>query len=158
MKRFEPTFFEKLFDDSPSEPARRRLSLDELKDSVARDLEALLNARSTLDEARSEEYPLAANSSLSYGLRDFAAMNLSNPDHRREICRSIERTVSCHEKRLKDIKVEIELGRRSVNALHFSIRGVLMVHPAQERVNFDALLQPTTLQYAVSRDPLRRIT
>lgn len=156
MKRFEPSFFEKLFDDSPTESARRRLTLEELKESVARDLESLLNARSILDEIRCADYPLAARSALTYGLRDFAAMNLSNPEHRREICRSIERTILCHEKRLREVRVDLELGLPSVNALHFAIHALLMVRPVQERVNFDASLQPTTLQYAVSRNGTRR--
>jgi len=48
MKRFEPSFLDKLFDDDPYEPAAaalRQLSLEELKSTVARDVESLLNTR-----------------------------------------------------------------------------------------------------------------
>ena len=51
IKGFEPSLFDKLFDDPPLAAVRRKLSLDELKDSVARDLEALLNTRVVFDAA-----------------------------------------------------------------------------------------------------------
>ncbi|NMG77540.1 type VI secretion system baseplate subunit TssE [Aromatoleum diolicum] len=158
MKGFELTLFEKLFDDSPMEPVRRSLSVDELKDSVARDLEALLNARTTIDETLADRYPESMKSPATYGLRDFAGMSLSNLNHRASICRSIELAIFRHEPRLKDVEVSLELDRRSVNALYFSIKAILVVRPAQEPVNFDALLQPTTLQYSVNRQNLRRGT
>ena len=53
MKRFEPSFLDKLFDDEPhlpASPAMRQLSLDELKSTVARDVEAILNTRIALTE------------------------------------------------------------------------------------------------------------
>jgi len=49
MKRFEPSFLDKLFDEEPHLPAAaalRHLSLEELKSTVARDVESLLNTRS----------------------------------------------------------------------------------------------------------------
>ena len=155
MKGFEPTFFDKLFDDSPAGPARPVLSLEQLKDTVARDLEALLNARTTVDESLALYHPEAAQSPLTYGLRDFAAMSLNNPHDRAAICRSIETAIARHEPRLRNVEVRIELDRRSVNALYFSIKALLVVRPAREPVNFDALLQPTTLLYSVNRQAPR---
>lgn len=151
MKGFEPTFFDKLFDDSPAESARRSLSIEQLKDAVARDLEALLNARTIVDESVAASYPQAMRSPLTYGLADFAAMSLNNPEHRAAICQSIELAIARHEPRLRNVEVQLELERRSVNALYFSIKALLVVRPAREPVNFDALLQPTTLLYSVNR-------
>lgn len=129
--------------------------MDELKDAVARDLEALLNARTTIDESLADSYPESMKSPATYGLKDFAGMSLSNLNHRSSICRSIERAISRHEPRLKNVEVSLELDRRSVNALYFSIKALLVVRPAQEPVNFDALLQPTTLQYSVNKQSSR---
>lgn len=70
---------------------------------------------------------------------------------RQRICTGIEQAVAVHEPRLREVRVELELHRQAINALHFSIRAVLVVNPAQEPVAFDALLQPTSLQYSVSR-------
>jgi type VI secretion system protein ImpF len=151
MKGFEAPFFDKLFDDSPLAPVRRRLSIGELKDCVARDLEDLLNARTGIDEALNERFPEAMRSLLTFGLNDFASTSLSSVHDRARICASLERTIARHEPRLRDVHVVLELDRRSINALYFSIRALLVVKPAQEPVSFDAMLQPTTLQYSVSK-------
>lgn len=150
-KGFEPSFFDKLFDDQPVGAARRRLSLEQLKDSVARDLEALLNTRMAMDEELAESFPLVARSVAGFGLADFAGLSLANVYHRRKICSSIESAIAAHEPRLRDVRVDLELHRKTVNALYFSINAVLVVRPAQEPVSFDALLTPTSLQYSVSR-------
>jgi type VI secretion system protein ImpF len=47
--------------------------------------------------------------------------------------------------------VSLELDAQSTNALYFSIRAKLVVHPAEEPVSFDAMLQASTLQYSVTR-------
>lgn len=150
-KGFEPSLFDKLFDDQPMAAARRRLSLEQIKDSVARDLEALLNTRMVLDEEIQAAYPLAASTVASYGLRDFAGLSLASIPDRRAICRAIETAIAAHEPRLREVKVELDLYRKAVNALNFSINAILVVRPAQEPVAFDALLQPTSLQYSISR-------
>lgn len=150
-KGFEPSLFDKLFDDLPVGAVRRRLSLDQLKDSVARDLEALLNTRAILDEQWCSEFPLAADSVAGFGMSDFAGLSLANVHDRRRICTAIAGAIVAHEPRLRDVRVALELHRKTVNALYFSINAVLYVRPAQEPVAFDALLQPTSLQYSVSR-------
>ena len=73
--------------------------------------------------------------------------------HRRTVGRrvAIESAIAAHEPRLRDVRVDLELQRKTVNALYFSINAVLVVRPAQEPVSFDALLTPTSLQYSVSR-------
>lgn len=151
MKGFEPSLFDKLFDDSPVLHVRRRLSLEDLKDSVARDLEALLNTRTVIDEDLAGRFPLAVDSIASFGLNDFAGLSLASVHDRRRICTSIERAIARHEPRLKDVQVTLELNRHSINALFFSIRALLVVRPTQEPVSFDAMLQPTTLQYSIHR-------
>lgn len=157
MRGFEPTLFDKLCDDSPVEVVQRRLSVDELKDSVARDLEALLNARTIFDDTFTERFPEAAKSIATYGLVDFAGLSLASVHDRAAICRSLEEAIARHEPRLRNVQVSLDLDRKSVNSLAFSIKAVLVVKPAREPVSFDALLQPTTLQYSVNRQKLRGI-
>jgi type VI secretion system protein ImpF len=151
IKGFEPSLFDKLFDDLPVGAARWRLSLEQLKDSVARDLEALLNTRVIIGEEHDKSFPLAVRSVAGFGLSDFAGLSLANVHDRRRICASIAAAIAAHEPRLRDVRVDLELHRKTVNALYFSINAVLFVRPAQEPVAFDALLQPTSLQYSVSR-------
>ncbi|MCB4359503.1 type VI secretion system baseplate subunit TssE [Quatrionicoccus australiensis] len=151
IKGFEPSLFDKLFDDLPLGAVRRRLSLEQLKDSVARDLEALLNTRVVFEESFGDDFPLAVRSVAGFGMSDFAGFSLANIYDRGRICASISSAIAAHEPRLRDVQVDLELHRKAVNALYFSINAVLFVRPAQEPVAFDALLQPTSLQYSVSR-------
>jgi type VI secretion system protein ImpF len=152
--RFHPTLFQRLFDDAPRRPVEddplRRWSMDELKASVAGDLESLLNSRAGLTEEMLQAYPAAGTSVLSFGMCDFVGRSLASPADRSHICRTLERTIGAHEPRLRNIKVGLAVDERAVNVLHFSISAVLVVHPAQEPVSFDALLQPTIQQYSVA--------
>jgi type VI secretion system protein ImpF len=152
--RFEPGLFDKLFETDPagaSSPTVRTLTLDELKSSVAHDLELLLNTRMGFTEERMKAFPECARSILTYGLSDFSGRSLASDDDRKFICRSIELAIARHESRLTRVKVSLELREQSTSALHFAINALLIVHPAQEPVNFDAFLQPSTHQYSVMR-------
>lgn len=154
MSRFEPGLLDKLFNDEPHRPApaaMRRLSLDELKGTVARDIESLLNARIVFTDERLAALPECKRSVLTYGLNDFSGLSLASHDDRETICESIQRAIERHEPRLKQVVVNLELDRQSTNALYFAIQAVLVVRPSEEPVTFDALLQPSTLQYSVTR-------
>jgi type VI secretion system protein ImpF len=155
MKRFEPSLFDKLFDDDPHGQApatMRHLSLEELKSNVARDIESILNTRIAFSEELLEGLPECGRSVLTYGLNDFSGLSLASYTDRMFICRSIQRAIERHEPRLQRVKVALELNeQQSTNMLYFAIQALLVVHPAQEPVNFDAMLQPSTLQYSVSR-------
>lgn len=154
MKGFEPGLLEKLFDDAPREPGHgifKRLSLEEFKESVARDVEALLNSRFVMDEEALRNYPHCQRSLATYGLNDFSGRSLASSPDRAFICRALELAIARHEPRLTQVRVSLDPDQRSTGALRFSISAMLVVHPSREPVSFDALLQPTTLQYSVSR-------
>lgn len=154
MKRFEPSLLDKLFDDDPHSPApaaMRQWSLEELKGRVARDVEALLNTRIVMTEAELAKLPECQRSVLTYGLNDFAGLSLASHYDRTFICESIEQAIARHEPRLREVRVALEVNEQSTNALNFVIRAKLVVHPAEEPVSFDAMLQASTLQYSVTR-------
>ncbi|MBB5019916.1 type VI secretion system protein ImpF [Chitinivorax tropicus] len=154
QRGFAPTLFEKLFDDEPKVPSEvnplRRLNVEQLKESVAKDLEALLNSRRGFG-GELESFPQAKQSILSFGIIDFVGMSLSNPDDCHRICSALEETIYAHEMRLQNVKVSLDAAKGSTNSLVFSISALLVVHPAQEPVSFDAFLQPTTQQYSVNQ-------
>lgn len=154
MKGFEPSLFDKLFDAAPRSPgasALRRLSVDELKDTIARDLEALLNTRTVFIAEDFMGFPECDSSVLTYGLNDFANLSIASHTDREFICKSIQRAIAHHEPRLHEVVVTLEVRRRSSHDLYFGISAKLNIGPEQEAVNFDALLQPAILQYSVSR-------
>lgn len=155
MRGFTPDLFDRLL----GQPLRNgvvvaRLNLEELKDAVARDLEALLNTRSTIQDGALAAFPECGKSMVGYGLCDFADRSLSSPTDRAHICTCIEQTIERHEPRLLDAKAVLEMrddAAPSVNRLSFSITAVLVGSRSQEPVNFDAVLQPSTLQYSIRK-------
>jgi type VI secretion system protein ImpF len=154
MEGFTPGFFDRLLGASirgVGHAMVSRMSLEDFKDSVARDLEALLNTRSVIKDDTLKAYPECSASIVTYGLTDFADRSLSSPSDRAYICTCLEETIARHEPRLRDVKALLEVREESVNRLKFSITAVLVASKSEEPVNFDALLQPSTLQYSISK-------
>jgi type VI secretion system protein ImpF len=156
--RFKRTLFEQLFDAAPQRAAEhdplRGWSIDELKDSVALDLEALLNSRSAMAAEDVADFPAARTSLVCYGMHDFVGRSMANPADRAHICQTLEQTIAAHEPRLRDVVVSLVADTHAVNVLRFTISAVLVVEPAQEPVSFDAMLQPTTQRYSVAKGRL----
>lgn len=154
MEGFTPGFFDRLLGTSirgVGYAAVMRMSLEDFKDSVARDLEALLNTRSVIAEDVLKNYPECSESIVTYGLVDFADRSLSSPSDRAYICMCLEKTIARHEPRLRNVKAMLEVREDAVNRLKFSITALLVASTSEEPVNFDALLQPSTLQYSISK-------
>ncbi|QXW24517.1 type VI secretion system baseplate subunit TssE [Acinetobacter johnsonii] len=126
------------------------LSLQQLRESVALDLEDLLNSRTAKLSHDINDFPLAKQSILQFGIIDFVGLSTSNPLDRDKICQSIEQSIAAHEPRLKQIKVEMLMEGHNMGALCLSIQAFLNIHPLYEPVIFDALLKPTTQQYVIS--------
>ena len=153
MKGFTPGLFDRLLGVSLRgiNGNLARMSVEDMKDAVARDLEALLNTRAVLPPDYLADWPECERSVVSYGMQDFAELSLSSPSDRAFICTCIEQTISRHEPRLRNVKAQLEMREGAVNRLDFSITGVLVASASQEAVNFDAVLQPSTLSYSISK-------
>jgi type VI secretion system protein ImpF len=154
MEGYTPGFFDRLLGTAlrgAGSATVARMSLEDFKDSVARDLEALLNTRSVIKQDALTAYPECLHSIVTYGLTDFADRSLSSPSDRAYICACLEQTIARHEPRLRNAKAVIEMRDGAVNRLKFSISAMLVVSKSEEAVNFDALLQPSTLQYSISK-------
>jgi type VI secretion system protein ImpF len=154
MKGFAPGLLDRLFGEPAHNTASgivSRLSMDQLKDSVARDLEALLNTRIGIDPETLDGFPECRKSIISYGLIDFAGFCLSSTDDRAAICKSLKAAIEQHEPRLRAVSASLELEHGSVNRLNFVINAVLQVEASAEPVNFNAVLQPSSLHYSISK-------
>jgi type VI secretion system protein ImpF len=162
MKGFTPGLFDRLLGvptraaaggaaHGTSSATVSRISAEDLKDAVARDLEALLNTRAVLDEELLKDYPECSRSILNYGLSDFADRSLSSPSDRAHICACLEKVIARHEPRLRNVKASLEIREGAVNRLNFSITALLVASSSQEPVNFDAVLQRSTLQYSINK-------
>jgi len=151
MKGFKPGLLDRLMDDRPDGSAGTLLSSEQLKDSVARDLEAMLNTRLAFDPAILNGYPEARGSLLHYGLGDFAGYCLTSSADRAALCASIQDAIEAHEPRLREVSATFDLVPGSVNRINFVIQARLAGVAGSEPVNFNAVLQPSSLHYAVRR-------
>ena len=144
---FRSTLFDRL---SPEHDDIKGLSIQQLRESVACDLEDLLNSRVVKMNELMSDYPLAAQSILQFGIIDFVGLSTANPMDRDKICQSIEQSIIAHEPRLRQIKVEMLLDGHNMGSLCLSILAYLNIHPLYEPVVFDAFLKPNTQQYVIS--------
>ena len=144
---FQSTLFDRLI---PEDDYARGLSIQELRESVAHDLEDLLNSRMANLDHLIEDFPLSKNSIVQFGIIDFVGLSTANPTDREKICQSIEKSITAHEPRLRQIKVEMLMDGENMGALCLSIHAYLNINPLYEPVIFDALLKPTTQQYVIS--------
>ncbi|MGJ9419639.1 type VI secretion system baseplate subunit TssE [Massilia sp. CMS3.1] len=156
MKGFTPGLLDRLMDErnppgSTPAAAAQSLSLDQIKDHVARDLEALLNTRAALPASLFERFPLARASIMNYGLVDFAGFCLTSDEDRAAICASLEAAIETHEPRLKDVSASLELSGDRVNRLDFAIHARLELDAGGDSVDFSAVLQPSSLHYAIRK-------
>ena len=145
---FRTTLFDRLLPET--EKNYQGISLQQLRESVASDLEDLLNSRMAKLNDLIDDFPLAKQSILQFGIIDFVGLSTANPTDRDKICQSIEQSIAAHEPRLRQIKVEMLLDGHNMGALCLSIQAYLNIYPLFEPVIFDALLKPTTQQYVIS--------
>jgi type VI secretion system protein ImpF len=143
-----PSVLDRLLDDEPEnkrEPARSRSQLlRELKQTVRRDLENLLNTRRshlTWPAAMGE----LKHSLMEYGLPDFTGSNMGAAEARDEFRQTIEEVVRRFEPRLQDVRVVLLDNSEPLDrTLRFRIDALLRADPAPEPVTFDTVLEPGT--------------
>jgi type VI secretion system protein ImpF len=119
-------------------------SLIALRNSVRRDLEALLNARRRWRSWPSRLTELAT-SPIGYGIPDFAAGAFNDAGRREELRIEIENTIRRFEPRFLSVRVHlIDAKDRLETTLRLRIEALLHADPAPEAVAFDTLVDPTT--------------
>ena len=124
-------------------------SLAQLHASIARDLEDLFNTRLALPADTLDNYRACRQTILNFGLMDFAALCLGSSEDQRLICAYVTDTIARFEPRLCDVSTSIAPAMASTNRLDVVIRATIKGHVAGSQVQFNAMLQPSTLQYAV---------
>ncbi len=155
-KNVTTSLLDRLIDRDPKQPAdppiTRQQSVRNLKGSLRRDLEWLLNTRRNPDEVP-DAYKELSRSLYNYGLPDVTSLSLNSPKDRMRLLRSLEVTISMFEPRLDRVKVSaVESATTNVNLtrlLRFQIEGLLKMDPAPEQVAFDTVLQLTSGEYQV---------
>src|SRR5215475_415942 len=146
MARTTPEFaltvsvLDRLIDTDPknSQEAQvtRSQSVRQLKDSLRRDLEWLLNTRKIAFPPDASMKELN-RSVYTFGLPDFTGYKMSSPAEHAKLLRVIQNCVKLFEPRLANIKVvPIEAGAALSRTLRLRIEGLLLIEPAPEHVTF----------------------
>ena len=153
--RITPPILDRLIDDEPeitSEPPVSRMkSLRQLKNSVKRDLEWLLNSRSVIDDIPADLKELQ-RSVFVFGIPDFTSANVSSLNDQIRIRRIVLAAIEAFEPNLRDVAVTVERGREFERSLHFRISANLQVEPDPEPVTFDTTLHPWSVEFTVQAD------
>lgn len=140
---------DRLVDAPLPEDTGRRMSIVDLRASVSRDLENLLNTRSEAARVIPETFKECKASSLTYGILDFSAYSLLSPHDRDRIRRSLEQAIGLHENRLSRVRVTLEPQNELDRALRFRVDALMDLGDDDEKVQFDAVLQLNTQTYVV---------
>ncbi|TVP60211.1 MAG: type VI secretion system baseplate subunit TssE [Halomonadaceae bacterium] len=138
--RVQVSLLDRLLDNGSVRP-----SVAQVRQSVRRDLEWLLNARRSwlpIPKGCNE----LSTSVLGFGLPDFTVMELSTEEGRLWLCEEIRRCISRFEPRLARVKVLLQDREAPLDRqLRLRIEGVLLVEPVPQAVAFDSELEPVNL-------------
>src|SRR6516165_2504091 len=135
MARWEPeqtvtqSVLERLIDRDPQAsteaPPTRAQSVRQLRASVRRDLEWLLNTRRT-PEAAEADLPEVARSLYNYGLPDLNALNWESSRDRTRLARTVNQALAIFEPRLRNIQVvPMDPAGASPHVMRFQIEALL---------------------------------
>ncbi len=148
-----PSVFDRLIDDNPgvsedTDSSRSQL-LRELRESVRRDLENLLNTRLPCHDFEGGMDQLEY-SVVNYGIPDFSGNNLVSSREKEQFRRQLEKVISYFEPRFKSVRVElVDSTNETDRTLRFRIDGLLNVQPAVKPIVFDSSMEPVTQNFRV---------
>lgn len=147
-KKLRPSILDRLLDNDPGNNVEvdrdQHQKLKELRASVRRDLENLLNTRLRMLEP-DEELTELKKSLLNYGLPDLATINISNKAKKKEFVEQLEILLLEFEPRFKSVNVHYLDNSDSLDrTLRFRIDATLYADPSPEVVVFDSVLEPVS--------------
>jgi type VI secretion system protein ImpF len=144
---------DRLMDAHPEREQDRALpaasTVIELRNSVRRDVEALLNARRPWHSVP-DRFATLRLSPLGYGIPDFTAGAFNDRLQQESLRAEIETTIRRFEPRLAHVQVELADKPSPFTAtLMLRISALLRVEPEPEPVIFDTILETTTADVTV---------
>ncbi len=155
-KRVQLSLLDRLVDMDPElerdPPLSRTQALRELRQSVRRDLEHLLNGRQ-----RCRSWPRSLTeldrSLLNYGIPDFTGVELGASGRREDFRSAVERVIREFEPRFTMVRVSLiedENDEQLDRTMRFRIEALMRVEPAPEPIVFDSQLEPLTNTFSLS--------
>lgn len=148
-----PSIFDRLIDLNPGVSEETDLSrsqlLKELRESVRRDLENLMNTHTPCHELPKELEQLRF-SAINYGIPDFSGNKLASGREKEQFRKQLEKIIAFFEPRFKSVHVELNEGDdKHDRTLRFRIDAMLNVQPAVKPIVFDTVMEPVTHNFKV---------
>jgi type VI secretion system protein ImpF len=152
-KKLRPSILDRLFDDEPYNQTEKKLEhhqvLKQLRASIRRDLEFLLNTRFHLIQPSSDLLEVD-KSIFKYGLPDLATVNIMDIERRKKFITHLESTLKSFEPRFKSVSVSFVENAESIDrTLRFRIDTMIYADPLPETVVYDSILDSVTRSVSV---------
>lgn len=154
MQPSAPGLFDRLDANDDTPPSRFRTharQADAWRESITRDLEALLNTRSALLPDALAGYPSVSKSVVNYGLIDFAGMCMTSDTDQKRICTAVRLAIERHEPRLHRVTATLQPRKGAINRVDFVISAQLKNAPIAEPMQFNVVFQPSLQRYSIQR-------
>lgn len=147
------SILDRLIDEAPDRmidlPMSATAQTREVRESIRRDLEALLNTRrnpkgppTTLSELK--------DALVSYGVDGMVSANLVTDEAKLKLARMIERRISLFETRLSEVQVTILKSRTMTErALRMRIDATFRLHEGMPPISFESTIDPSTQRFLV---------
>lgn len=147
-KNLRASILDRLLDDEPDinleTNSNHYHKLKNLRQSVRRDLENLMNTRYRIIAA-DKSFQQIKKSLLNYGLPDLATINLLDPEKKQQFIETLEAIIKNYEPRFKTVKVSfIKNTNKLERTVRFRIDATLYADPYPEVIVFDSILEPIT--------------
>ncbi len=147
-----PSVYDRLLGAQLTEGSTRGQLLRDLKQSVRRDLENLLNTRcrfSDPDLLKKDRNSELRKSLVAYGIPDFTGAVMSRNEAKRALREIVEETLEIFEPRFVSVKVTVDDSSKSDRSLNLRIDATLYAEPAPEPVVFESRMELATSEVEV---------
>jgi type VI secretion system protein ImpF len=143
-QRNTPSVLDRLIDLDPKSTQEslrsRNYGVAELKQSVRRDLEWLLNTRRKVGDIP-ETLEEVSRSLAVFGLPDIISISAADPNEQKRLTKEIENAIRLFEPRFLDVRVSLEPFDIYDRSFRFRIEATLNSEPVPEPIAFDTVLQ-----------------
>ena len=148
-----PSILDRLIDHEPHRQveaaASRNQVIRELRESVRRDLETLLNTRIPC-VANPKKWLAEQSSIINYGIPDHSGLNLNNDEDREDFAKLIQKIILHYECRFKSVHIKVLSGDDAYDrTFRFRIDAILKVEPAVKAIVFDSSLEKVSRKFTV---------
>lgn len=154
LKPTEQTFsargsvLDRLLDDADA-PHANAMRIGEVRASIRRDLERLLNTRQRC-QSWSEDLDELDSSVFGYGLPDLLAMDMAAEDDRIAFMKTVEGIIRKHDRRFREVYTHLlKNSDETDNTLRFRIEAVVQLSAASEQIVFDSVVDPACKNIAI---------